>query len=70
MGLVQLTVVTSQGEADVICSRLRADGIDAHERAATLSVEHGGGYGSWREILVRADQFERARDILGARLAP
>lgn len=42
---VGLTVVASQGEADVICSLLRAEGIKCAERMAE-SIESSG---SWRE---------------------
>ena len=45
---VRLTVVGSQGEADVICSLLRAEGIKCAERMAD-SIESSGGR---REILV------------------
>jgi hypothetical protein len=65
MGLARLTVVSSQGEADVVCSMLRAEGIDAHDRASGPNPERGGGSGGWREILVRDDQLDVARELLG-----
>lgn len=61
---VRLTVVGSQGEADIICSLLRVNGIRCGERAASVSVEGGGGFGGWREILVSEDQLEAARELL------
>jgi len=64
--LVRLTVVGSQGEADVICSLLRVNGIVCGDRAASISVERGGGFGGWREILVAEDDLAVARDVLAA----
>jgi hypothetical protein len=68
--VVPLTVVGSQGEADVICALLRASGIDCGDRAADLSAERGGGFGGWREILVGADDVDAARELLAASPAP
>jgi hypothetical protein len=62
---VRLTVVGSQGEADIICSLLRVNGIECGERAADASFE-GGGFGGWREILVSKGQLEAARELLAA----
>ena len=64
MAVVRLTVVASQGEADVICSLLRVNGIRCGERAADATIEGGGGFGGWREILVAEDQLEEARELL------
>jgi type III secretory pathway lipoprotein EscJ len=57
---VRLTVVPSQGEADVICSLLRAEGISCAERMAD-SIESSGG---WREILVEESDLAFARELL------
>ena len=57
---VRLTVVGSQGEADVICSLLRAAGITCSERMAD-SIETSGG---WREILVPEADLDSARELL------
>jgi hypothetical protein len=67
--VVRLAVVGSQGEADVACSLLRAHKIKCADRAADVSVERGGGFGGWREILVAADELEAAREILAAEQA-
>jgi hypothetical protein len=58
--------VASQGEADVICSLLRAYGIRCGERAASESGEPVavGGLG---EILVSADDLEAAREVMAAK---
>lgn len=59
---VPLTVVASQGEADVICSLLRAHGISCAERIAD-SIESSGG---WREILVSESDLASARELLAS----
>jgi len=63
---VRLTVVPSQGEADVICSFLRAHGIGCGERATDFSAERGGGYGGWREVLVSETDVAVARDLIAS----
>ena len=67
--VVQLTVVATQGEADVICSLLRAYEIQCSDRATRVSVERGGGFGGWREILVNANDLETAREVIAAKPA-
>ena len=62
--LVRLTVVGSQGEADVICSFLRTNGIECGERAVDISAERGGGWGGWREVLVRDADLAIAHDLI------
>ena len=57
---VRLTMVASQGEADVICSLLRAHGIRCAERMAD-SIESSGG---WREIMVPEADLASARQLL------
>jgi type III secretory pathway lipoprotein EscJ len=59
---VPLAVVASQGEADVICSLLRAEGIKCAERMAD-SIESSGG---WREILVSESDLASARELLAS----
>jgi hypothetical protein len=61
---VRLAVVASQGEADVVCSLLRAHGIDCGERATDLSAEQGGGWGGQREILVAKADLTLAQELL------
>jgi len=49
MKSVRLTVVATQGEADMICSLLRTEGIVCGDRAADgLGAEPDGGFGGWR----------------------
>jgi hypothetical protein len=65
--VVQLAIVGSQGEADVICSLLRAHEIRCADRAAHISAERGGGFGGWREILVHPEDLEAARELVSAK---
>jgi hypothetical protein len=71
MAPVRLTVVATQGEADVICSLLRAERIKCGEHAVdSLGVEAGGGFGGWREVLVEDDDLEEARALLDSKADP
>jgi type III secretory pathway lipoprotein EscJ len=63
---VRLTVVASQGEADVICSLLRGHGIECGERATDSSAEQGGGWGGQREVLVREADLASALELLSS----
>ena len=67
--VVQVTIVGSQGEADVICSLLRAYEIRCADRAADVSAERGGGFGGWREILVSPEDLDAARELIAAKQA-
>jgi hypothetical protein len=58
---VPLTVVGSQGEADVICSLLRAHGIECGERETDFSAQSGGGQ---REVLVAQTDLALAQKLL------
>ena len=62
--VVPVTIVGSQGEADVICSLLRAHEIRCADRAANASAELGGGFGGWREILVSPEDLDAARELI------
>ncbi len=67
MKSVRLTVVATQGEADMICSLLRTEGIVCGDRAADgLGAEPGGGFGGWREVLVEKADLERARALIAS----
>lgn len=59
---VRLTVVGSQGEADVICSLLRAHGIECGERATDYSAEER--WGGQREVLVRQADLAVAKELI------
>jgi hypothetical protein len=64
--VVRLTAVASQGEADVICSFLRAYGIRCSDRAASESGEPAA-VGGWREILVGKDDLDAAREAMSSK---
>jgi hypothetical protein len=61
----RLSVVSSQGEADIICGLLRTNGIRCGERALNPNV-YDFGVGGWRELLVGPSDLEAARDVLAA----
>jgi Putative prokaryotic signal transducing protein len=67
---VHLTVVASQGEADVICSFLRSAEIKCADRATDMFAERGGGFGGWREILVEETDLAAARELLASAERP
>ena len=61
---MRLTVVGNQGEADIVCSLLRVHGIPCFARVTDPFGENTGEFGAWREILVRPDDLEAARELL------
>lgn len=65
-GIRLLAVVETQGESDVICSLLRAEGIDCRESGERSSgpSEVNSPYGGRREIFVGDLDFERAKELL------
>ena len=64
---VRLTVVPDEGEAEILCRMLRAEGIRcAHYRTNTSSggSDASSSFGGWREIVVLEDDLERASTLL------
>lgn len=61
---VRLTVVPNEGEAEMACQMLRAEGIRCAYRVADISGELGGQFGGWREILVDEADLTSARGLL------
>jgi Putative prokaryotic signal transducing protein len=59
---VRLTVVPTEGEAEVICGLLRANGIHCGHREVELASQAFGGW--WHEVLVPGDRLEEARELL------
>ena len=64
---MHLTFVPDEGEAEILCQMLRAEGIrcaqfvtDAGSGAADASMSFGG----WREVVVHQDDLERATALL------
>ena len=63
---VRLTVVASEGEAEVVCGMLRAAGIRSGYRATDTTGAVGAArmLGGWREVLVDEADLERARELV------
>jgi hypothetical protein len=59
---VRLTVVPTEGEAEVICGLLRANGIPCGHREVELGSQTFGGW--WHEVLVPEDQLAEARELV------
>jgi hypothetical protein len=64
--LVAVDVVGTEGEAELLCSLLRTAGIAAMHRPTNQAA---GAFDGWsaggpREILVRAEDADAARDVL------
>ena len=60
--VVRLTVVPDEGEAEILCRMLRAEGIRcAHYRTNESSggSDASASFGGWREIVVLEDDLER-----------
>jgi hypothetical protein len=64
--VVRLTVVANRGEADIICALLRVNGIACFDRVSGPFSEDVGDFGTAREILVRDDDLDAARELLAA----
>ena len=64
--IVRLTVVSNEIEADVILSLLQTEGIESAQQMTNYGA--GGidavGSGGPREIVVRAEDLERARALI------
>ena len=64
--IVKLTVVSNEIEAEVILSLLRTEGIESTQQLTNYGA--GGidavGSGGPREILVRAEDLERATALI------
>jgi hypothetical protein len=62
---VRLTIVPTEGEAEVICGLLRANGIRCGHREVELASQAFGGW--WNEVLVPEDQLAEARELVEPR---
>jgi hypothetical protein len=64
---VRLTVVAGEGQAELVCGLLRAEGIRCYHRSTDVSAEAAlASLGQWREIVVLSDDLSRARELLDA----
>ena len=61
---VRLTVVPNEGEAEMVCQMLRAEGIRCAHRATNMSGELAGQFGGWREVLVDQADLTTAQGLL------
>jgi hypothetical protein len=68
--LVVLRSVATEPEAEIVSSLLREEGIQSMARPTNFAAGIGDGYaiGGPREILVRAEDEDRARELLERRL--
>ncbi len=64
--LVRLTVVANEPEAEMVRSLLATAGIDSMQRPTDFAAGALDGWaaGGGREILVRADDLETARELV------
>jgi putative signal transducing protein len=66
--IVRLTVVSNEIEADQVQSLLKFENIESMQRPTDTGAASIGGSGAMsgsREILVRAEDLENARAIIG-----
>ena len=65
---VVVDTVGTEFEADAVCGLLRDAGIDCLHRGTTMSASALGAVGQGTsEVLVPAEDAERAREVLAAR---
>lgn len=59
-------VASSQGEAEMMLSVLRGEGIECTSRMTNRAAGIGDGLGTWgpQEVLVRQSDLEAARELL------
>ena len=64
--LVVLDSVATEMEAELICSVLRGEGIQCMYRPTNFAAGANDGFAASgaREILVRADDVDKAREVL------
>jgi Putative prokaryotic signal transducing protein len=64
--LVRLTIVSSEPEAEIVRGLLAAEGIESLQRPTDFAAGALDGWaaGGSREILVRTEDLERARELV------
>lgn len=69
---VRLMIAAHEPEAEIVCGLLRESGIRCMHRITNFAFGSGGEIASSgagpREVLVRPDELERARELLRAEL--
>ena len=63
--LVSLTVVQNLAEAELLINRLALESIPAMQRSASAGGLLPETYGGQVDVLVREEDLERARELLG-----
>jgi Putative prokaryotic signal transducing protein len=65
-GLVHLTVVPNESEAEILCALLRTEQIDCEDRPTNLGVGSMDGMpgGGPREVVVAEQSLTRAQELL------
>jgi len=66
MASVRLTVVPDEGEAELLCGQLRAEGIQCAHGPTDISAERALEFGGWRQVVVDEADLARARELLPA----
>ncbi|HEY5478782.1 MAG TPA: DUF2007 domain-containing protein [Gaiellaceae bacterium] len=71
----RLTVVASGLDAEMLCGRLRLEGIRCYHRLTDIAAgAWGAGAGAYlsgpTEVMVDASKLERARELLDADASP
>jgi len=66
MGLVGVTVVANEPEAELVCGMLRSDGIECTYRQTNFGAGAADGFsfGVPMEVLVDERDLDRARSLL------
>jgi hypothetical protein len=60
----RLTIVSSEQEAEIVCSMLRSEGIRCFHRTTNLNAEGSlAPAAQWREVLVLDHDLARAREL-------
>jgi hypothetical protein len=64
--LVRLTIVSSEAEAEIVRGLLATEGIESMQRPTDFAAGALDGWatGGTREILVRAEHLETARQLI------
>jgi hypothetical protein len=67
--LVVVEVVATEGEAELLCSLLKSEGIRCTYRVTNYGAGTGDGLavGGPQEIIVRSEDLSAAREILAKR---
>jgi hypothetical protein len=68
MAAARAALVGTEGEAEVVCSLLRASGVQCGWRVTDMSAPMGHRimFEGWREVLVEQADVARAKEIIAA----